>query len=50
MNKFFLKLFNKKKYLVYKNRLQEIENFNLYNKIVIPDIKKISLALETKKK
>ena len=50
MNKFFLKLFNKKKYLDYKNRLQEIKNFDLYNKIVIPDIKKITLALATKKK
>ena len=49
MNIFFLKFFNKNKYQKLKHESQQIRNYDLYNKKIIPELEKISSAIKKKK-
>lgn len=49
MNIFFLKFFNKNKYQKLKHESQQIRNYDLYNKKIIPELEKISSSIKKKK-
>jgi len=49
MNRFFLKLFNKKRYQKLKYELQEIKNYEYYKKKINPELEKISESIKNKK-
>ena len=49
MNRFFLKFFNKNKYQKLKHESQQIRNYDLYNKKIIPELEKISSSIKKKK-
>ena len=48
IKKILLKIFNKKKYHIYKNEQLNIKNKNLYDKKIKKKLDEISAALENK--